>query len=242
MDVFNPEFTGRFTLFSPSHISVVVIFALLWIGLPLLMKKVRSDKLEKLFRITLGTVLILQYLGWMLWEAVTGRFTIQLSLPLNPCDLGAFLCAYMLFTKSYKMFEVLYFWVLTGTLQAYITPNLYFSWPHLEFLSFYIQHGGEILTILYFVFVLEYRLKFSSLVKSIAFLSGYSVFVYLFNWATNSNYLFLMADTPHPSTVTRMIALFGEPPRHIIGLVLVVVVSHGVLYLPFALRNKRKKV
>ena len=46
--------------------------------------------------------------------------------------------------------------------------------------------------------------------------------------------MFLMSDTPHPSTVTKMIGLFGQPPRHMIGLGIVAAVSVAILYVPFA--------
>lgn len=53
--------------------------------------------------------------------------------------------------------------------------------------------------------------------------------------------MFLMADTPHPSTVSRMIKIFGDPPLHLIGLGIIAILSHLILYSPFAVINKLKQ-
>jgi hypothetical integral membrane protein (TIGR02206 family) len=238
MNMFSPGFTGRFRLFSPSHVTVMLVIACAWIAVPLLFRGRKNTRADTVFRRSLASLLGAQYLGWMLWEAVTGRFTVQLSLPLNLCDLSNFLCAYILLFPSHGLFEILYFWALAGTIQSYITPNIFFSFPHFEFFAFYIQHGGEILTILYLIAVFEMRPRKISMLKSLGALTIYIAIVYVFNLATGSNYMFLMADTPHPSTATKMIALFGPPPRHIIGLGIVSIMSVVLLYAPFAVKDR----
>lgn len=241
MYIFDPYFKEKFELFSASHIITIIIIALIWIFIPIIFKKNKNEKPDIIFRYTLAGLLILQQAGWLIWEIATGRFTIQLSLPFNLCDLSNILCAVILINKNFKIYEVLYFWALAGTIQSFITPNIYYAFPHFEFFAFYIQHGGEILTILYLTIVTGLRPTSRSILKSFIVLSIYFVFVYIFNLLTNSNYMFLMADTPHPSTVTRMINLFGAPPMHLIGLGIITVLSHLILYSPIALINKIKK-
>ena len=241
MNIFSPEFQEKFSLFSPSHIATMIAIAGLWIFIPVVYRNGISEETDKRFRYGMAIVLVGQYLGWMLWEAVTGRFTLSLSLSLNLCDMSNFLLAFLLIRPGHRLFEVLYFWALAGTIQSYITPNITFGFPHFEFFVFYLQHGGEILAILYFVFVLKYRPTPISIVKTYAWLMALIVFVYTFNLITDSNYMFLMADTPHPSTVTKMIALFGAPPRHMIGLALVALVSILILYIPWLIVDFRKK-
>jgi hypothetical integral membrane protein (TIGR02206 family) len=239
--MFDPDFSGRFSLFTPSHSIVMLLIAAAWIVLPVIFKNKADTRADRLFRSILSALLVVQYLAWMLWEALTGRFTIQMSLPLNLCDFSNFLCALVLVTRNKKLFEVLYFWALAGTIQSYITPNIYYAFPHFEFFVFYIQHGGEILTILYLVVVHGMRPQPVSILRSFGWFMVLLICVYIFNWATGSNYNFLMADTPQPSTVTKMITLFGRPPRHLIGLGMVVLLSLLLLYSPFAIIDAVKK-
>jgi len=235
--IFDPNFAGRFELFAPSHVVTMVLIGLVWVALPPFFKRYATHRADTVLRCGLAAILVVQYLAWMLWEAITGRFTIQFSLPLNLCDISNFLCAILLVTRSYRLFEVLYFWALAGTIQSYITPNIYYSFPHFEFIVFYIQHGGEILTILYLTVVCGMRPRPISILKSLGWLMLFVAGVYVFDWVSGSNYMFLMADTPHPSTVTKMIKLFGQPPRHIIGLGIVAALSVLVLYAPFAAKD-----
>ena len=41
--------------------------------------------------------------------------------------------------------ELSYFWGLTGTLQAVLTPDLSVSFPHLEFFEFVVGHVGIVI-------------------------------------------------------------------------------------------------
>jgi hypothetical integral membrane protein (TIGR02206 family) len=241
MNIFDPNFNKTFELFSTPHIVTIIFIALLWIIIPMVFKKLKNEKADTVFRYTLAALLILQQIGWLIWEIATERFTVQMSLPFNLCDLSNILCAVILINKNFKIYEVLYFWALAGTIQSYITPNIYYAFPHFEFFVFYIQHGGEILTILYLTIVSGLRPTAKSILKSLAVFSAYFVIVYIINLLTNSNYMFLMADTPNPSTVTKMISIFGEPPMHLIGLGIITILSHLVLYSPFAIMDKIKK-
>jgi hypothetical integral membrane protein (TIGR02206 family) len=239
--VFDPEFVGRFKLFTLSHLMTIALFVVLWILIPLIFRGRNSARADRVFRISLSVILVMQYLGWMLWEVMVGRFTWALSLPLNLCDFTNFLCAIVLINKNHRLFEIVYYWALAGAIQSFITPNVYFGFPHLEFVVFYLQHGGEILAILYLIFVSGYRTRPISIAKSFGALVVYVLAVYLFNLVTDSNYMFLMADTPHPSTVTKMIGLFGDPPRHMIGLGIVALFSMLILYVPFYVKDLIQK-
>jgi hypothetical integral membrane protein (TIGR02206 family) len=241
MDMFDPNFPDRFELFTPIHIVTMILIAILWIAIPWAFRGKKDTRQDVLFRYLLAALLVAQYVGWMVWEAVTGRFTVQTSLPLNLCDISNFLVAILLVTTNYRWFEVLYFWALAGTIQSYITPNITFAFPHIEYIVFYIQHGGEILAILYLVFVTGLRPRPISMLKSYGLILMFVVLVYLFNLATGANYMFLMADTPQPSTVSKMIALFGEPPRHVLGLGLVSLASLFILYVPWFIVDLAKR-
>lgn len=241
MTFFDPDTAPLFVPGSTSHIVAVVGIAFTWILVPYYYKKHASQRANVAFRWTMAVVLVAQYLAWMLWEYLVGRFSLHMSLPLNLCDFSIIPITWLLVTKNYKVFEIVYFWALGGTIQSYITPNMHFGFPHLEFWCFYFQHGGEILIVLYFVFVVGYRPQAISVVKSYLWLLALILSVYVFNLVTGANYMFLMADTPHPSTITKMIELFGEPPRHMIGLGIVGALTMVILYIPWIIKDQIAK-
>ena len=233
----DPDFPHRFRLFTPAHVVTMLLVAAVWVVVPVLCRRRCGERGDRAFRRALAAVLLGQHLLWVVWELAVGRFSVALSLPLNLCDASNILCAVLLLTKHPLLFEVLYFWALAGAIQSFVTPNVYYAFPHLEFFVFYIQHGGEILSILYLTLVAGMRPRALSMVKSFACLVVLIGLVYLFNLLTGSNYMFLMADTPVESTVSKMIRMFGAPPRHILGLGLVAAVSILVLYAPFAAQD-----
>jgi hypothetical integral membrane protein (TIGR02206 family) len=237
MVVLDPSFAGGFVMFGPAHLVTMLLTAVVWVALPLHLRRTGNAAARRRARYTLGGVLLGQGLLWTGWEAATGRFTWQLSLPLNLCDISSYLCVVMLLTGSFRLFEVLYFWALAGSIQSFVTPNVYYGFPHLEFIVFYVQHGGEILAILLLTVAGGMRPRAQSALKSYGYLVAYIAVVYLVNLALDANYMFLMADTPHPSMVSRMIALFGAPPRHVLGLGMVGALSVVLLYAPFALKD-----
>ena len=83
MSFLDPDFPEKFELFTTSHIVVMVVIAVLWIAIPLEFKRRKNEKWDLVFRYVLAALLIGQYLGWVIWEIATGRFTLELSLDLS---------------------------------------------------------------------------------------------------------------------------------------------------------------
>lgn len=235
---FDPDFAGRFVLFDAAHITTMLLIGSTWVVVPLWLRRRADDTLNTRVCQILAGLLAVAMLGWPLWELATGRFTWQLSLPLNLCDLSSYLCIIVLLTRSHKLFEIVYFWSLAGAIQSYVTPNVFYGFPHVEFYDFYLQHGGEILAIIVLATACGLRPYPRSILLALGAMVAYVGFVYLVNLALDANYLFLMADTPQPSLVTKLIAVLGEPPRHIIGLAGVSVVSVAILYTPYLALDK----
>ena len=62
---------------------------------------------------------------------------LQLHLPLHLCGMSVTLGAFMLWFRSYRLYEVLYFWGIGGPLVALLTPDVEQAFPHPVFLLFF---------------------------------------------------------------------------------------------------------
>jgi len=71
-----------------------------------------------------------------------GRLNWRQSLPVELCDLASFTAVVALWTRNRFAFELTWFWGLSGTLQALLTPAVAFGWPSPEFVRFFVLHGG----------------------------------------------------------------------------------------------------
>jgi hypothetical integral membrane protein (TIGR02206 family) len=227
---------GPFILFSQSH--MIVIGIIVTIAILIYTFRDRLMNINKNIRVFIALFLILIQGVLTFWYIYIAKLDVANSLPLHLCDISTFLCAVMLINKSYLLYEITYFWGISGAVQAIVTPDLgRYAYPHFVFFVFFITHGLIILICLFLTFVDGYRPKLSSVFKSIVALNIYAVIVGGFNYIYKTNYLFLCEK---PSGASLMDYL-GPWPWYLLSLELVGTVLFLVCYLPFTLRNFKNK-
>lgn len=134
------------------------------------------------------------------------------------------------------VFEVVYFLGVGGALQALLTPELFYDFPHFRFLHFFIAHISIILAVFYMLWVEKFQVKFKSVWKAFAALNIIALVVFLVNRLTGGNYMFL-AQKP---TNASLIDFLGPYPWYILTLELVVLIIFLLLYAPFFIIEKTK--
>lgn len=131
---------------------------------------------------------------------VEGWLTLQIGLPLQLCDLSLILAVMALATLEPAVSEPLYFFALSGTLPAVITPELGQGFPAFRFLVYFLPHGLVVLTTL--VLVLGFRLvpRPRAWWRAFLQLNLYAAFIAVVNAALGTNFLYLQAKprTPTP--------------------------------------------
>ena len=167
---------------------------------------------------------------------VKDDWTVASSIPIALCDvalvLAAIACAW---PRLQLLVELTYFWGLAGTLQAVATPDLNTQFPHLEFFEFVVGHTGIIIAAMFLVVGLRIRPRQHSVPRIWAITAAYTALVGLFDWATDSNYMFLAEIPRHAS----LLSVLGPWPWYVVsaaGLALVLLV---VLDAPFRIGRSR---
>src|SRR5262245_40517135 len=121
-----------FESLGPEHVGALI--AIVLFNLLLIRYRDSSDGVKAFLRWILALVLVVNELGWHYWNYVVGRWTIQTMLPLHLCSLLVWLAAWMLMTKSYRIYEFVYFLGIGGAIQALATPDLgIYGFPHFRF-------------------------------------------------------------------------------------------------------------
>ena len=232
---------GEFELFGFSHIAVLVITILLNVGMVVWQRRVKNERMRLGFRYALAALLILQEISLNLWRISTGTWTIGESLPLHLCGIALILSAIMLVTDSYFLYELTYFWGFGGAIQAMLTPDSTYGFPHYRFFQVFVSHGAIITATVYMTFVVRYRPTLKSLWKCFLITNGYLVLMALFNLLVGGNYLFICHKPVTPS----LIDVLGPWPWYILSLEGVGVAFFFIYYLPFGIRDliaaQRKK-
>ena len=57
--------------------------------------------------------------------------------------------------------SILFFWIIAGTLQGVITPDIVYGFPVFDYFRYWIVHLGLLITMFYATFVFNIRPKFS---------------------------------------------------------------------------------
>ncbi len=162
---------------------------------------------------------------------VIAELSLGASLPVQLCDVGAFVAAAALVWRQLLLVEVAYFWGLGGTLQAVLTPDLQdHHFPSFPYLQFYVTHDLVILAALFLVIGLALRPRPGSVRRIYLLTLAFAAVVGLIDLVTGGNYMYLRVPAPGS-----LLEVMGPWPWYIAtGAVLTLVVL-AILYAPFRL-------
>jgi hypothetical integral membrane protein (TIGR02206 family) len=163
----------------------------------------------------LAVVLVVDEVSWWVYLLAGGQPGSRLaqSLPLQLCDAGIFVAGFALWFRRQWLVELTYFWGLTGTLQALLTPDLPQHFPSYPYFQYYIAHGGVVAAALLLVFGLGRHPKRFAWLRALAITVGYTAFAGLVDALTGANYMYLRNK---PATPT-LLDVMGPWPWYILA-------------------------
>ncbi len=198
-------------------------------GIVLFIFRATLTKRKSAIRYSLAFFLLASELSLYVWYMKTGVWDPVDSLPFQLCSISLFLSIIMLLTRKFFLFEVTYFLGIGGALQAMITPELAYDFPHYRYFHFFLAHIAIILASLYMIWYENCRPVFTSIWKAFAALNVIAIAVFFINKATGGNYMFLARKPINPS----LIDFLGPYPWYILSLEIIALFMFFILYLPF---------
>jgi hypothetical integral membrane protein (TIGR02206 family) len=119
--------------FSPEHVAALVaIAAAMWRPPP---------------RRVLAVVMAGAFVAEQIAYVVTGDWRVTLNLPLQLSDAVTFVAVLALWRPRARLAEMLWFWALTASLQATLTPDLAQSFPDVRYFTYFLTHGGALVAV-----------------------------------------------------------------------------------------------
>src|SRR5207244_10789221 len=152
----------------------------------------RSQLLDKVFISVLSALLLVNYSICLSLFRSQGLVDWRQMLPLQSCELGMVVVILAMWTGRQRWFEVAYFWVIGGTVQAVLTPDLRFGFPDWRFISFFTSHCGIIIGVVFLMLTRRYRPYPMSIVRVWLWSEFYFVITLLIDKLTDVNYGFLL--------------------------------------------------
>lgn len=214
LDAFFIE-NNEFRPFTWEHLIVLLLGIVVF---TLLIRFARRSSSEK--RVFIGatiayTILATYLVVFISIDAMKFGFDPKKHLPFAMCNVCGVTVWLALHKKNYLAYEILFFWIMTGTLAACLMPEIKQAFPHYTFFAFWTIHIGLVGGAIYATMVYGMRPGFWSVVKSFIALNIYTLVVGGLNWlmsAYDANYFY----TCHKPDVWTPLNWFGEWPWYLI--------------------------
>ena len=234
---FAANYSGSpFILFG--HVHLIALTLIVALNIFLIRFRSATDGTKHNIRWAMALILWANEIGWHIWNAAIGKWTIQTMLPLHICSIMVWLGAYMLVTKSYSIYEFMYFIGIGGALQALLTPDVgIYNFPHYRFMQTFISHGLIVTSAIYMTVVEGYRPTWKSFARVAIIMNVYMVIVFFINSAIGSNYLMINGK---PATAS-ILDLLPAWPVYIIYMEVLGLITFLLLYIPFIIKDWRAK-
>ena len=225
---------ASFVQFGTSHLLTLALILSVSIGLPLWLRRAASER--TVTRIALGVaVFAVAQEVFKTWAVVAiWDYRLVDVLPLHICGTGLYLSAVTLIWRPQWVYETVYFWGLAGALQAILTPEVPFGFPHPFFFSFFLSHGLIIFSLFYATFAFGMRPTWISVPRVFAITLIYAFLIVApLNLLFDTNYMYLRG-LPRTDSV---LSLLGPWPWYIAGGAAFTFASYVFYYLPFWFRD-----
>lgn len=232
----------EFSLFTlPHFLPILLLIAALYL-LHKHRDRIRTSAHETNFRYILGFILIICDMSyyWRLAACPWLSNGPSEHLPIGVCAWTIIFCSFMMIGKSQKLFDIVYFWLLSGSLFALATPTpLTFCGPtRFRYYQFWLEHTLGYVAVFYMIFVHHMRPTFRSLIRSYCALLGLAILAAWVNsMIPGANYLYMARPESAPSVLDIL------PPNYALRvsiIITVITVMFGLAYLPWYIKDKKE--
>ena len=216
------------------HVAALGVTALLCVLLPAA-ARTRPGPWTRLVSRALALFLVAWFLAYHVVVALQGSYELDFDLPLHLTDAATMVAAVALWTLRPLPFELTYFWGLTASLQATLTPGLgaddrfpsFFYWQYL------VTHSGVVLAAVFLAFGLGLTARPGAVPRVFLATGAWAAVAATGNALTGGNYMFL---SERPDTAS-LLDYMGPWPWYILGAGLLALAMFAVLDLPFRRRR-----
>jgi hypothetical integral membrane protein (TIGR02206 family) len=226
----------EFSIFTLAHVLPIIAMITVILFIYAMRNKLAASKNEMRFRYFLAFVMVISEMAyyWRIAAVPSLGITTTNDLPISVCGWAVILGSYMVVGKSQKMFDVIYFWLLTASIFALLTPTVltYTGPTRFRYYQFWILHTIGYIAVFYMVFVHKMRPTVKSAVRSWCALVILTAVAYVANLIVGdgANYLYMARPEAAPSVLDIL------PPNFALRLAVMAAVItslYFVAYLPW---------
>ncbi len=234
--------TVEFTNFSLAHFLPVAALAAVIYLIYRNRERLQNYQHEQRIRLALALLLICTEMSYY-WRLVAipelGPNPMD-HLPITVCGWCVVFSSYMILTKNQWMFDICYFWLLSGTIFALITPTVitYTGPTRFRYYQFWLEHTLGYVAVFYMIFVHGMRPNKKSVIRALFWLIVLAVIAYVANTiiGPGANYLYMARPESTPSILDILPPNFALRVGIMAG---AMILLHCLAYLPWYLKDRK---
>ena len=226
-----------FSLSSPSHIIFTIICIAVIVFLPRIFINKNNSSKNILIIGIISLILINQGMDFFREGYAANNW--KLGLPLHLCDFSSASIILYFITKRREFFLFAFFAGIAGAGMAILTPDVLYSFPHIDYLRHMIGHSMILLGVTYAIIVDNQRPQLKDVHRILAVLSVFLLMMYPINtWlGPPANYWYVI-EKPPGFNVTD---LMRDAPYHMIDIYILAVIVCYSIYLPYFIKDRQNK-
>ncbi len=159
----------------------------------------------------LALLILAGWIGEYIADVALGTWTAQYDLPLQLTDAVSATAVLALWSRRALMVELLYFWSLTASLQAVLTPDLGQNFPSVYYFTYFTYHVGAIVGACFLVFGCRLYPRPGAAWRVFVVTLAFTAVAGAADILTGGNYMYLRAKPEHSS----LLSLMGPWPWYI---------------------------
>ncbi len=176
--------------------------------------------------VALAALIFAAWAGEYVADVVLGTWSVTYTLPLQLTDAVSLVAIAALLTRRILAIELLYFWSMTATLQAVLTPDLASTFPSVYYFTYFGYHCGALVAACGLVFGCRRYPRPGAVARTYLATFVVAVCAGTADVVTGGNYMYLHEKPVHSS----LLSVMGPWPWYILsgallGLALMIVVK-----------------
>ena len=226
-----------FSLSSPSHIIFTIICISVIVFLPRIFVNKNNSSKNILIIGIISLILINQGMDFFREGYAANNW--KLGLPLHLCDFSSASIILYFITKRREFFLFAFFAGIAGAGMAILTPDVLYSFPHIDYLRHMIGHSMILLGVTYAIIIDNQRPQLKDVHRILAVLSVFLLIMYPINtWlGPPANYWYVI-EKPPGFNVTD---LMRDAPYHMVDIYILAVIVCYSIYLPYFIKDRQNK-
>jgi hypothetical integral membrane protein (TIGR02206 family) len=159
---------------------------------------------ELVYARALGLLILAGWAGEYIADAVQGTWSPQYTLPLQLTDAVSLAAILALWTRRVLLAELTYFWSLSASLQALVTPDLAQNFPSVFYFTYFTYHVGAVVAACLLVFGWRLYPRPGAAWRVFAMTLAFAGIAAIGDLITGGNYMYLRQKPVHNSLLSVM--------------------------------------